>query len=119
MKEQGINRVAVAGAGLMGFGIGLDFARFGYEVSLYNTTKATSNLAQKRCKEALDLMVETELITADNALAAYKCLRFTTDVDDVVEGADFVIESAPEILSLKQDLFARIDKLCAPEIILA
>ncbi len=119
MKEQGINCVAVAGAGLMGFGIGLDFARFGYEVNLYNTTKDTSELAMKRSREALDLMVETELITADEALAAYKCLRPTTDLEDVVKGADFVIESAPEILSLKQDLFARIDMLCDPEVILA
>ncbi len=119
MKEQGINCVSIVGAGLMGFGIGLDFARFGYEVKLYNTTKATSDLAMKRSREALDLMVETELISADEALAAYKCLRFTTEVEESVSGADFVIESAPEILSLKQDLFARLDVLCAPEVILA
>jgi len=119
MKEQGIDRVAIIGAGLMGFGIGLDFARFGYEVNLYNTRKNTSELAMKRSREALDLMVETELITADEAAAAYKLLRPTIDLEEAVQGAGFVVESAPETPTLKQDLFARLDVLCDPEIILA
>ena len=48
MKEKSIERVAVIGAGLMGFGIGVEFARFGYHVSLYNATEATSKKAMER-----------------------------------------------------------------------
>ena len=64
-KEEGIERVAVIGAGLMGLGIGLEFARFGYPVSLYNTGEASSRDAKARATEDLDLMVETELISED------------------------------------------------------
>ena len=70
MQKENIERVAVVGAGLMGFGIGVEFARFGYPVSLYNRTEAASKMAMERAREALDLMVETQLITAEKAKAA-------------------------------------------------
>ena len=119
MKEGNIERVAVIGAGLMGFGIGVEFARFGYQVSLYNTTKATSEKAMERAREDLDLMVETELITADEAKATYDRLRPTIDVEDAASGADYVIESVLEILSLKQEIFAKLDEICPPPAVLA
>jgi 3-hydroxyacyl-CoA dehydrogenase len=119
MKEPGINRVAIIGAGLMGFGIGLDFARFGYEVTYYNTSKKSSDLAMTRAKEALDLMVETELLSQAEATAAYKLLHPFTDVEEAARGADLVIESAPETPALKQDLFAQLDKLLPTDVILA
>lgn len=119
MKEKSIERVAVVGAGLMGFGIGVEFARFGYHVSLYNTTEATSQKAMEKAGEDLDLMVETQLLTAEEAKATYGRLRPTTDLRDAASGADYVIESVLEILSLKQEIFARLDELCPPPAILA
>ena len=71
MQEEDIKKVAVIGAGMMGFGIGVEFARFGYPVTIYNTREATSKQAMENSKEALDLMAETGLITADEAKAAY------------------------------------------------
>ena len=64
-------------------------------------------------------MVETELLTAEEAKAAYERLRPTTDLDDAASGADYVIESVLEILSLKQEIFARLDELCPPPAVLA
>ena len=119
MKEGNIERVAVIGAGLMGFGIGVEFARFGYQVSLYNTTKATSEKAMERTREDLDLMVKTELVTAEEAKATYDRLRPTIDVQDAASGADYVIESVLEILSLKQEIFAKLDEICPPPAVLA
>ena len=119
MKEESIERVAVIGAGLMGLGIGVEFARFGYSVSLYNTTDATSKKAMEIAGEDLDLMVETQLITTEEAKAAYSRLRPTTDVEDAASGADYVIESVLEILTLKQKIFARLDEICPPPAVLA
>jgi len=119
MKEEGIERVAVIGAGLMGFGVATEFARFGYQVSMYNTKEETSRRAMEQASEALDLMVETELITRDEARAAYARMRPTTDMEDATTGADFVHESVHELLSLKQEVFARLDELCPPKTILA
>ena len=119
MKEEGIERVAVIGAGLMGLGIGVEFARFGYEVSLYNTTEATSKKAMEQASEDLNLMVETQLLTADEARAAYNRLHPTTELEEAASGSDYVVESVLEVLSLKQEIFTRLDELCPPPVILA
>ena len=111
--------MAVIGAGLMGFGIGTEFARFGYQVSLYNTKEETSKRAMQNAKEALDLMAETELLTAEEARAAYDRLRPTTNLEDATSGADYVVEAVYDILSLKREIFARLDELCPPPAVLA
>ncbi len=119
MQEDSIKRVAVIGAGLMGFGVAVEFARFGYQVSLYNRKEESSKQAMERASEALDLMVETELITRDEAKAAHKRLKPTTDMEEAASGADFVHESVAEILPLKQEVFAKLDEICPPPAILA
>ncbi len=119
MVEKHIERVAVIGAGLMGLGIAVEFARFGYQVSIYNTNQANSRKAMERAGEDLDLMVETELLTAKDAKAAYNRLRPTTDLEEAASGADYVVESVFELLPLKQEIFARLDEICPPPAILA
>jgi 3-hydroxybutyryl-CoA dehydrogenase len=119
MNQGAIEKVAVIGAGLMGFGVAVDFARFGYHVSIYNTKEATSKRAMEQAGEALDLMVEAELITDDVAKAAYNRLRPTTDIVDAASGADFVHESVLELLDVKQEVFAKLDEICPPPTILA
>ena len=117
-KEEGIEKVAVIGAGLMGLGIGVEFARFGYPVSLYNTREASSQDARERAIEDLDLMAETGLISKDEAKAAFDRCTFTTDLEEAATGADYVVESVLEMLSLKHEVFTQLDRICPPPAIL-
>jgi 3-hydroxybutyryl-CoA dehydrogenase len=119
MAGKDIKRVAVIGAGQMGFGVATEFARFGYDVTMYNTRKETSERSMAWAKEALDLMVETNLIDRKNADGAYKRLHPTIDLEEAVKDADFVHESVSELLTLKQEIFSKLDKICPPPIILA
>jgi 3-hydroxybutyryl-CoA dehydrogenase len=119
MKESGIRKIAVIGAGLMGFGVGVEFARFGYDVSMYNTRKESSENAMSLAAEALDLMVETKLITRRQADASYKRLHPTLDFEEAAADADFVHESVVDLLPLKMEVFGRLDDLCPPSTILA
>jgi len=119
MAEEGIERVAVIGAGLMGFGVAVEFARFGYPVTIYNTREETSRVAMQNAREALDLMAETELITPAEAEAAYGRLHPTTDMEEAAKGADFVHESVSEVLELKKSVFVQLDRLCPQPVILA
>ncbi len=116
--ERKVQNVAIIGAGLMGFGIGVEYARFGYNVSFYNTGKASSEAAMERAKEALETMVKTKLITRAAASGALSRIRPTTDIADAAKGADLAVESVVENLSLKQDIFTKLDKLCPPPAIL-
>ncbi len=119
MRETGINRVAVIGAGMRGLGIAVEFARFGYQVGCYNTKEESSRKAKEKAKEELNLMTEAELITGNLANAAFKRLRFTTDLKEAASKADYVVESVVEILPVKQQIFATLDELCPPPTILA
>jgi len=116
--ERKVQNVAIIGAGLMGFGIGVEYARFGYNVNFYNTRKATSEEAMQRAKEALDLMVKTKLITRDIAKATYSRIRPTIDIADAADGVDLAVESVLEDLPLKQDILAKLDGICPPPVIL-
>lgn len=117
-KVDGINKVAVIGAGLMGFGIGLDFARAGYETWLYSTRDETARLSMSRARTALDLFVEAGIMTTAEADAAHARLHPTTNMEEAAKGADYVSESVLESLSLKREIFEQLDRICPPPALL-
>ncbi len=119
MNELRVKKVAVIGAGVMGKCIGLDFARFGYEVVLHDLLEEQLDKSLRSVQEELDLMVEAELIPSDVARAALGRLRTTTDIVEAASGADHIVEAVPENLALKQELFARLDELCPAHVTLA
>ena len=118
MKEFKVQNVAIIGAGLMGLGIGVEYARFGYNVKLYNSNKASSADAIQRAENILNLMVKTKLISRDTAKATLPRLTTTNDITEAVKGADLVVESASEDLALKQEIFVKLDEICSPTVIL-
>lgn len=119
MTKDDIKQVAVIGAGLMGFGVALEYARFGHDVSIYNTSEETSKTAMAQIRAALDLMAETELITTEEADGAFNRIRPFTAIAEAAKGADFVVESVLELLDLKKEVFAQLDEICPPPTILA
>ena len=119
MKDPEIDNVAVIGAGLMGFGVGVEFARFGYQVALFNRSPETSRQAMRQARQALDLMVETELMSGAEADDAYRRLRPTTDMAEAARGAQYVVESVAELPDLKKEVYAALDQICPPPAILA
>ncbi|MBN1664808.1 MAG: 3-hydroxyacyl-CoA dehydrogenase family protein [Deltaproteobacteria bacterium] len=117
-KHADINKVAVIGAGLMGYGIGVDFARAGYETWMYNTREETSRQAMQRAKDAFELFVEAQLMTPSEADAACARLHPTTSMEAAAANVDYVSENALESLPLKRQIFADLDRLCPPTAIL-
>ena len=117
-KMDDITKVAIIGAGLIGFGVGVDFASAGYETWLYNTRDETSLQAMDRARKALDRFVKAELMTGEEANEAFGCLHPTTKMEEAAEGADYVSESVLESLSLKRKVFADLDRICPASAIL-
>jgi 3-hydroxyacyl-CoA dehydrogenase len=114
-----INQIAVLGAGTMGHGIAETFALVGYQISLYEVNEQVRTSVMGAMKQELDFMAENGMITQDDVAPALGRITLFDNLKDAVSDADYVIEAAPEILSLKQDMFAELDRLCKPACVLA
>ena len=104
-------KIAIIGAGLMGHGIAQVFALAGHAVTVYDASDASLKTVRDR--------IATNLRDLDQDVTAYEQVRPTGDLADAVREADYVVEAAPEDLSLKQKLFADIEQYVRPDTVLA
>ncbi|MFW6023167.1 MAG: 3-hydroxyacyl-CoA dehydrogenase family protein [Myxococcota bacterium] len=107
-------KVSVLGAGTMGHGIAQVCAQAGYEVRLHDVDEAALARALERIHASLGKLAAKGRVAPDSVGAIGARIRRTTDDRDALEGADVVIEAAPERLELKLELFRAIDRH-APE----
>ena len=118
MELEDIKTVGVAGGGTMGFGIALNFALGGYQTIVADVSDEAIEGTLRETRKSLDLFVEEELVTPDQATAALERITLTTDLDTLAEASDFVTEAIVERLPDKQELFSRLDERCPPHTIL-
>ena len=109
-----IRNISVIGGGYVGQGLAIQFARGGYQVSVYNRTKESSSLAMERVQFFLDLFEKNGLYSNKQAEDALSLIQPTTNLEEAARSADYVMESVSEDLSLKQDIFMKLDALCPP-----
>src|SRR5690349_572311 len=118
MSERG-DRIAVVGAGLMGTSIGLDWARAGFSVAIYDSNPDTVSSLTRRAREIGQALVESEVISANELNLAVARLTPTTDLGEAVGNADYVAEAIVEDLAVKQALYAELDAVTRPDAVLA
>ena len=109
------HHIAVIGAGLMGHGIALTFARAGHHVAITDPVAVMLQTAPARIVESLTLL-GADQAEIDAALARIT-LAPTTQV--AVADAEFVIEAAPEKLELKRAIFAEVESHAPSDAIFA
>jgi len=119
MGVDDIRIISVLGAGIMGHGIAQAFLMGGYPVRLYDVKESILDTARAHIEENLGLFQEAGLLTVSEAASAMERLIPTLDLRTAVEGSDFIVEAAPEDLSLKQELFQRVESLCPETAIMA
>lgn len=119
MRLDDIHRVAMIGAGTMGSGISMCFAQAGYEVVLYSRSAEGIQRALNRVKHSQQAFIREGLIAEAEAEAARARIRGTDSLADALRGVQYVLESVPENLGLKQALFTEMESLCPPDTILA
>lgn len=100
-----MSRIAVIGAGLMGHGIALTFARAGHPVTLCEPAAEMRETAPARIAESLRLLGADP----DGIDAALGRIALAEELAEAVGDAAVVFEAAPEKLSLKQSIFAEIE----------
>jgi 3-hydroxybutyryl-CoA dehydrogenase len=119
MQIDAIRTLCVTGAGQMGAQIALQAALAGYRVALHDVSADQLRRAVDGNKPHLDRRVEKGKLSAEDAQAAFDRLRPTTDLAEACAKADFAIEAVVELLEVKRQVFAELDRLCPPHTILA
>ncbi|HXH05072.1 MAG TPA: 3-hydroxybutyryl-CoA dehydrogenase [Vicinamibacterales bacterium] len=118
MTAPAIRLVGVAGAGTMGSGIAQVFAQAGFDVRLYDTDPAALDRAQAVIARSLAKLAEKGRIDAATREAALARLYAAATLEDL-GACDYIVEAIVEDPSAKRSLFAALDRLARPEVILA
>ncbi len=119
MARNGLETAAVIGTGMMGPGIAMTLALGGIRATILSRTEATAQAGLEKAKEQLQLLERSGLTTPEKATRAAGLLSASADFDSTIAAADLVVESAPENLAFKQELFAKMDGLAKPDAVLA
>ncbi|CAN7192841.1 3-hydroxyacyl-CoA dehydrogenase NAD-binding domain-containing protein [Phenylobacterium sp. LjRoot225] len=114
-RPEQVRRVAVVGAGLIGSGWLAAFLGHGLAVELYDPSPDAAEKARAHVAQAWPAMIARGLARD----AAPPAFSVHTDLGRAVAGVDFVQESTPERADLKRALFAELDRLAAPDVVVA
>ncbi|MET0151076.1 MAG: 3-hydroxyacyl-CoA dehydrogenase NAD-binding domain-containing protein [Candidatus Binatia bacterium] len=113
-----IRTVGVVGAGQMGGGIAQVAAQADLDVILYDVAPKMFARALGGIQRSLARLSEKGKLGGRDVVRLIGRIRTTASFDDLA-GADVVIEAAPEDFDIKKDVFARLDSICRPGVILA
>jgi 3-hydroxybutyryl-CoA dehydrogenase len=113
-----IRSLGVVGGGQMGSGIAHVAAASGCPVVLVDVEDALLQKARSGIEKNLEREISKGKRTAQDKAAALGRLTLTTRVE-ALASVDAVVEAIVENEAVKKELFARLDRVCKPEAILA
>ena len=109
----------VIGSGMMGPGIAMTLALGGVKAAILSRTEEGAAKGLATARQQLALLETNGLTTTEKSQWALENITTSTNFDGAISNADLVIESAPENMAFKQDLFARMDAIAKPGAVLA
>ena len=118
MAAREIRTIGVAGLGAMGAGIAQLAVEAGYEAIGREVTDDLGAKARDQIAHFLQRKVDKDQMQAEEREAALGRLRLTTDLSSFGE-CDLVIEAIVENLDAKTELFAELERIVRPDIVLA
>jgi 3-hydroxyacyl-CoA dehydrogenase len=118
VKPRKLATAAVIGAGTMGGGIAMCFADAGIPVLILESSAEALERGLARIDQNYQDMVQKGRIRADEKAKRLALIGKATS-DEAIAGADIVIEAAFEDMAVKKEIFARLDRICKPDAVLA
>ena len=109
--------VAIVGAGLVGAGWALVFARAGLQVRLYDSNPVIAQGAIPLIKKQLADLTEFDLL-ADLPADILARLTVCDTLAEAIDGAAYVQESILERTEVKRALMLELDAIASPELII-
>jgi 3-hydroxybutyryl-CoA dehydrogenase len=113
-----LDALAVIGNGIMGHGIAQVFAMAGKRVVMIGRSESSLAGAMARIRASLDDFIAHDLISATAAEAALDRIVTSTSLSDA-RASQLVIEVVTEDVGLKRRIFAQLDGICGPDVVLA
>jgi len=113
-----IKTVGVIGAGTMGNGIAQVFAQSGFTVRLIDVAQPMLDRARASIEKSLGRFVEKGKLSADDRDATLARLTTAASVEHLAD-ADYIVEAIVEQAEAKRELFAGLDTIVRPDVILA
>ena len=113
-----VESAGVVGFGTMGRGIAMSFAAAGLPVVVYEESDDAWTRGKAAVAGSLSRAVGRGGFDAAEAEARLQRIRRAEGFEDF-GGADFFVEAVFEELALKQDVFARLDRVARPGAVLA
>jgi len=113
-----MEKIVVIGAGTMGNGIAHTAAASGFDVTLIDVGNEILDRAVNTISANLQRGVDKGKMTAEEKQAILGRIRAVTG-DEAIADADLVIEAIVEDVAAKVALFQKLDRLAAPDCILA
>ncbi|KAK2394935.1 peroxisomal fatty acid beta-oxidation multifunctional protein MFP2 [Trifolium repens] len=113
-----VKKVAILGGGLMGSGIATALILSNYPVLLKEVNEKFLEAGVNRVKANLQSRVKKGQMTKEKFEKTISLLKGTIDYEGFKD-VDMVIEAVIENVSLKQQIFADLEKYCPPHCILA
>eukprot|EP00927_Polykrikos_kofoidii_P033163 TRINITY_DN2806_c0_g1_i2.p1 TRINITY_DN2806_c0_g1~~TRINITY_DN2806_c0_g1_i2.p1 ORF type:complete len:766 (-),score=143.44 TRINITY_DN2806_c0_g1_i2:221-2200(-) len=112
-----LKKIGIVGAGLMGGGVAMCFVEKGVPVVLKDAKQEWLDAGVKKIASLWQGQVKKKRITKEKFESRMALLKPTLDYSDFVD-VDMVIEAVPEIMSLKKEVFAELEKACSSECII-
>ncbi|MDZ4713017.1 MAG: 3-hydroxyacyl-CoA dehydrogenase NAD-binding domain-containing protein [bacterium] len=116
MKTEDIKNISVIGSGTMGRGIAISAASAGYNTVLYDISDEIISKSKSLISKELARSVEKKKMTEEKSNEIINNITFTSEFD-VMKDSDFVIEAALEDMSLKKEIFTRLNDICSEDAI--
>lgn len=113
-----INTVGIVGAGTMGGGIAMCFANAGIPVKMLEVNNEALNRGLNTVDRNYASMVKRNRLTREESDQRRALITGTTDYYDF-KAADLVIEAVFEDMTIKKEVFKKLDAQCKPRAILA
>src|SRR2546428_2462167 len=113
-----IKTAAVVGAGTMGGGIAMTCANVGIPVTMVEISREPLDRGLAVVRKNYEATASKGRLTAADVDKRMGLIRGTTDFGAIAD-ADIVIEAIFEEMAVKKDVFAKLDKICKADAVLA
>jgi L-gulonate 3-dehydrogenase len=114
-----MKNISVVGCGLVGGSWSLVFARAGFDVTLYDPSPASVAAALSFAKTAAEALAAQDLLNGQSVEMVLARLKPVHTLAEAVRDADYIQESAPERLPIKQALYKELAPLAKADAVIA